>query len=220
MALASPNQGIHPAIGAVVWDYDGTLVDTRFADEMAIEELLRMDPAMGAGAEVYWALEGTPLVERLEAAWPGRLEETFAIFERPVAPREYPGIKRVLDRLQGEGVPQAVVSSRRREGLLWGLEVTNLLPYFETVISVTDVLRAKPDPEGLLEAFRRLGVRPSAAVYIGDSDVDIEAGRRAGATAWRATWCGPHPATSGGPILLRRPADVIDRLTARERDIS
>jgi HAD superfamily hydrolase (TIGR01509 family) len=200
-------------VDAVVWDYDGTLVATRFADEAAVAELVRRDPAAAAGAEVFWATEGQPIIQRLELAWPGRAAEVLPLFDQRVRPHLHRGVTSVLDELRRRRYPMAVVSSRRREPLEWGLAACGLRPYFSAVVGLEDVATPKPDPEGLLKAVRRLGVTPSRAVYVGDSEVDVEAGHRAGMTAWRAAWAAP-PLHEGprAPFLLLRPAEVLDRL--------
>jgi HAD superfamily hydrolase (TIGR01509 family) len=203
----------HPAIEAVIWDYDGTLVETRFADEAAVAELVRHDPAAAAGAEVFWATEGQPIIQRLELAWPGRAREVLPLFDQRVRPHRHRGVGPVLRRLRQRGMPMAVVSSRRREPLAWGVRAAGLRPFFDAVIGLEDVARPKPDPEGLLLAVRLLGAAPSRSVYVGDSEVDVEAGHHAGMTAWRAAWAvPPPPASPRAPFLLRRPAEVIDRL--------
>jgi pyrophosphatase PpaX len=107
-----------------------------------------------------------------------------------------------------------VVSSRRLEPLEWGLHACGLRSHFETVVGLDCVRQPKPDPEGLLLAASRLGVLPSRAVYIGDRDVDVDAGRHCGMTVWRATW-GLPPAgapASAGPRELASPAEVLSRL--------
>ncbi|HXA27355.1 MAG TPA: HAD-IA family hydrolase [Candidatus Angelobacter sp.] len=200
-------------VDAVVWDYDGTLVATRFADEAAVAELIRRDPAAAAGAEVFWATEGQPIIQRLELAWPGRAAEVLPLFDQRVRPHLHRGVTPVLEELRRRGYPMAVVSSRRREPLEWGLTACGLRPYFSVVVGLEDVATPKPDPEGLLKAVRRLRVAPSRAVYVGDSEVDVEAGHRAGMTAWRATWAAP-PEHAGSRVsfLLMRPGEVLDRL--------
>ena len=202
-----------PAIDAVIWDYDGTLVDTRFADEAAVAELISKEPAAGAGAEVFWATEGLPIIQRLELAWPGRARELLPLFDQPIPPRRHRGVRSVLERLRDRGLPMAVVSSRRRGPLDWGLRASKLRPYFDVVIGLEDVSAPKPDPEGLLVAARHLGVVPSRAVYVGDSEIDVEAGHNAGMTAWRAAWASPPSRQSSHtPFLLRHPAEILDRV--------
>ncbi len=212
-ALPSSQPLPDAAVDAVIWDYDGTLVNTRFADEAAVAELIRRDPAAAAGAELFWATEGQPIIQRLELAWPGRSREILPLFDQRVRPRRHRGVGIVLDELRARGMPMAVVSSRRREPLQWGLQASGLRPYFDAVIGLEDVGEPKPDPEGLLLAARRLGILPSRGVYVGDSDVDVEAGHRAGMTAWRAAWAAPPAGeASRTPFLLLHPGEVVERL--------
>jgi pyrophosphatase PpaX len=212
-ALSTTLPSASPQLDAVVWDYDGTLVATRFADEAAVAELIRRDPAAAAGAEVFWATEGQPILQRLALAWPGRVAEVLPLFDRRVRPHLHRGVSDVLAELHARGLAMGVVSSRRREPLEWGLAACGLRRYFDVVIGLEDVSVPKPDPEGLLKAVRRLGAAPSRAVYIGDSEVDVEAGHRAGMIAWRAAWASPPAADAPrAEFLLRRPHEVIERL--------
>jgi len=205
-----------PAVDAVVFDFDGTLVASRFVDEAAVAELVASDPAAAAGVETFWSLEGEPLVSRIELAWPDRAPEILPLFERPEAPRRFPGIIALLRKLDRAGLLMAVVSSRRLAALERGLDATGLRRHFPVVIGLEDVTRPKPSPEGLLLALARLGVPPAQAVFVGDSDHDVEAGRRAGVTVWRAVWGLPaaHPGAihPNGTLLLHRPEEVGDQL--------
>ena len=206
--------GPHPAaVDAVVWDYDGTLVDGRAADQAAVAELIRRDPSAGAGAELFWAAEGHPIIQRLELAWPGRVDAVLPLFDRRTRPRIFPGIRPVLAELGRRGLPMAVVSSRRQEPLEWGLRSTRLRHHFDAVLGLESVAAPKPDPEGLLLACARLGAPPLHSVYIGDGEVDVEAGRRAQMTVWRATWALPLDRRAPrSAIEVRRPREVLQRL--------
>jgi len=204
-----------PTFDAVIWDYDGTLVDSRGADEAAVAELVGRDPGSAAGAELFWALEGRPIIERLELAWPGRVDEVLSLFDRRISPTCFRGIPRVLAELGRRRLHLAVVSSRRLEPLEWGLVACGLRRHFETVVGLDCVSEPKPDPEGLLLAARRLGVRASRAVYIGDREVDVDAGRHAGMTVWRATWAlPPGSGVAPSPRELASPGEVLARLDA------
>jgi pyrophosphatase PpaX len=213
---ASPRPNSKPAVVAVVWDYDGTLVASRFADEAAVAELIHREPAAAAGAELFWSHEGEPLLTRIELAWPGRGAEILPLFEGQASPRRFPGITGVLEALRRRGLPMAVVSSRRRPALEEGLADTGLRSFFRAVVGLDDVREPKPNPEGLLTALGSLGVSPDQAVFVGDSHLDIEAGLRAGVIAWRATWGVQPVRESGAGILLRRPEEVIERLDRLE----
>ena len=208
---AAPEGRAPTPVEAVVFDFDGTLVATRFADEAAVAELIASDPSAAAGAETFWGHEGEPILNRIELAWPGRGAMVLPLFERQAPPRRFPGVVPLLQRLSRRGTRMAVVSSRRRAALHMGLAATGLGEFFPVVVGLEDVQAPKPSPEGLELALIGLGVSPSRAVYIGDNLLDVEAGRRAGMRVWRAAW-GLSAAFPNGVVLLRRPSEVLQHL--------
>ncbi|MGA8016853.1 MAG: HAD-IA family hydrolase [Candidatus Dormiibacterota bacterium] len=199
------------AVDAVIFDYDGTLVATRFADEAAVTELIAADPSAAASAPVFWDHDGEPLLVRIERAWPGRAAEVLPLFERQAGPRSCPGVQPMLRSLHRRGLLMAVVSSRRCAALDAGLAATGLRHYFQLVVGLEDVTEPKPSPEGLIQAMEGLKARPERTIYVGDNLLDIEAGRRAGVTVWRAAWCLP-PLSPDGVVELRTPTEVGRRL--------
>ena len=93
--------------------------------------------------------------------------------------RTFAGLEQTLDVLKRFGIALGIVSGARPE-VLDILREDGILDRFDTVILGADVARRKPDPEGILECLRRLGIAPDAAIYVGDSAVDIQASRAAG----------------------------------------
>ena len=108
----------------------------------------------------------------------------------------FPGIPDVLRRIRDSG---------KRLGLMTGVETVmmeftlrpfGLQTYFEELITADDVERGKPDPEGIVLALKRLGVKPKESIYVGDSPADVVAGRRAGVSTGAALW---SPENRGDP---------------------
>jgi HAD superfamily hydrolase (TIGR01509 family) len=175
------------AIDAVVFDLDGTLVDSRLA----------VTHAHRASFEAVSTLEELRGVSGLPA-FHERLAE--------LAPdlRPFPGIPELLAQLK---VPLAVVSGASREACRIVLDATGLAPCFEVVVSGDDVRKAKPHPEGLRLACSRLGVVPSRAVYVGDLQGDVAAARSCGAVAVSAGWAyGPTPEAD---YVLEHPDELL-----------
>jgi HAD superfamily hydrolase (TIGR01509 family) len=181
------------AAKAVLFDLDGTLVDT----VGAYVEIARL-AATAHGFEVteqhvrdslcrggsFWSdivpdahPEGPQLRRALTAhaarEWPRVLRERG---------RRLDGLLGTLDALKRKGLALAIVSGARPE-VLELLRDDDLLARFDAVVLGADVARRKPDPEGLLKALDRLGVAPADAVYVGDAPIDIEASRAAGMRA-------------------------------------
>ena len=78
----------------MVFDFDGTLVASRFADEAAVAELIGSDPGAAAGAAVFWAHDGEPLLARIELAWPGRTDRDPAPLRAARGAAPVPGDRR------------------------------------------------------------------------------------------------------------------------------
>jgi pyrophosphatase PpaX len=126
---------------------------------------------------------------------------------RTALPRPFPGVSDVLPELGRRGYKLAAITTRSRRTSLKTLEAAQLLAHFEAVVSWEDVERPKPHPDPVLLALARLGVASSEAVMVGDTGVDIEAGRRAGTKTIGGTY-----GLLGAAIAETAPDGVVDAL--------
>ncbi len=102
--------------------------------------------------------------------------------------RPFPGIVALLQTLAGRGVSLGVVSNKPHEMTTHMIRVLFPdIPFGFVAGESVDIPR-KPDPTGILTACAALGVAPSAAVYVGDTSVDIQAARAAGVRSVAVTW--------------------------------
>ena len=92
----------------------------------------------------------------------------------------FPGASELLRGLKSRGVKIALVSTKKGDTLEIIMERFGLLQELETVIGSADVRRPKPDPEGLLLAMERMGVKPEATLFCGDTVLDAGAAQNAG----------------------------------------
>ena len=178
------------AVRAVLFDLDGTLVDSvgayievarvataPFGLEVT-EEQVRMALAMGGsfwkGAVPQDRHDGDAIVKALSAhasrEWPRVLREHGRLFD---------GLVQTLDALKGLGIMLGIVSGARPE-VLELLRPDGILDRFDAVVLGTDVSRSKPDPEGIIKCLSQLDVAPDSALYVGDAPIDIIASRAAG----------------------------------------
>lgn len=176
---------------AVIFDLDGTLVDT--ADEfIPVVQNLRaehgrgpMDPerirasvSNGARALVSLGLdlpEDAPGFETKRL----RLLELYSELLGTVAV-VYPGIESLLASLTERGIGWGISTNKPRAYTEPLLERLDIRPPPGSVVCPDDVTHRKPHPESLYLNCRELGCAPHEAIYIGDHQRDIEAGRRAG----------------------------------------
>lgn len=182
-------------IGAVLFDVDGTLLDTRDAWIAAFDDGLAAVGAEGmAGSEGFrWI--GTP-IERIYAdrcgLSGGPLARAVAAFQASEAKsvgrgvRTFPGIASMLDALRPW--PLAAVTNKRQDTTLRALRAAGLEGRFAVVLGGDSVPRKKPAPDPVLQAAQSLGVGTAACMVVGDTEVDVAAGRAAGAVTVGVTW--------------------------------
>jgi phosphoglycolate phosphatase len=91
-----------------------------------------------------------------------------------------PGVDEMLKQLHGR-MPMAVVSARDEKGTMRFLEQYDLVKYFDTIVTGLSAVHTKPYPDPVLLAARKMNVLPENCLMIGDTTVDIRAGKSAGA---------------------------------------
>ena len=126
--------------------------------------------------------------------------------------RLYPGIAAMLDRLGTRGIAMAVVSNKPDD--MTQRVVETLMPEiaFGFVTGERDAIPRKPSPIGILTACHALGVAPSAALYVGDTTVDIEGARAAGVPSVGVAWGFRNPDTlraAGADHLVEHPDELL-----------
>jgi pyrophosphatase PpaX len=102
--------------------------------------------------------------------------------------RAYDGIPGVVAALRDRGHRLGIVTSKGDELAVRGLRHVGLRDAFETVVGCDSCRKHKPDPEPVHVALARLGATPDAAVFVGDSTHDIEAGNAAGVQTIGVVW--------------------------------
>ena len=199
-----------------LFDCDGTLVDSQFA---IIEAMTTAWAEHGLGepsAMAVRGLVGLPLVEAVARLLPGadaRLHERVAESYKAAfaAQRQrgdmqeplFPGIREVLDALDGAGVLLGVATGKSHRGLLAVLERHGLRDRFVT-LQTSDVGPGKPHPDMVLRALAETGADAGDTVVIGDTTYDIQMARSARVWAVGVSW-GYHAV----PDLEKAGADRI-----------
>src|SRR2546421_8808251 len=180
---------------AVLFDIDGTLLDTRDAWVAAFDAgLAAIRKASISGSEAsQWI--GTPIeVIYAERCGLAGDELTMAVreFQRVEAEsvhegmRAYPGIREALAYLAAWKL--AAVTNKRHDTSVEALRVTGLLPFFALVLGGDSVPRKKPAPDPILRAASGLGVQALECAVVGDTENDVRAGKAAGARTIGVTW--------------------------------
>jgi phosphoglycolate phosphatase len=191
---------------AVVFDLDGTLMDTHAAIVRCFQEAASPRQLDG---EAISSLIGLPLVEMFTKLLPtGDIPSLVASYssaypemDRRLS-RWFPGVIPLVDGLRERGCRCAIATSKSRAGLERVLAESGYGGRFSVAMSNDDVSNKKPHPDMLLTALARLEVAAQDAVMVGDTSYDITMGRAAGVRTIGVLW-GAH-----GPQRMAH-ADVL-----------
>lgn len=179
---------------AVLFDLDGTLVDTVEVRIAAWEEALAAaDLPTGRGRLApLIGLDGKRLAREIAALAGDPIDEARAevidrhsgeIYERlNHAPRPLPGVRRLIAELDRRGIVWAIATSSRKEQVAGSVTALGLARE-PMIVDASHVRHAKPEPDLLLLAARQLGVEPAVCWYVGDSTWDMVSAVAAGMIA-------------------------------------
>ena len=180
-----------PRIKALCFDVDGTLSDT---DDLYTQRISRFFPRILFPNPDHTARRFIMWIEAPGNALLG-LADTLGIDDQMVAvinwlsrrrrhtPRSFlliPGVDAMLAQLYGR-FPMAVISARDEHGTMAFLEQYDLVKYFDVIVTGLSAEHTKPYPDPVLLAAQKMNAAPQNCLMIGDTTVDIRAGRSAGA---------------------------------------
>lgn len=181
-----------------IFDLDGTLLDTLADLAASVNHALRAHGMEERSIDDVRRFVGNGVRKLVERAVPGgtantRFDDTLATFRQHYmehsldTTRPYPGVEDLLSELRRRGKRIAVVSNK------FYAATQELCRHFfgesvEVAIGEREDIRKKPAPDTVAEALRQLGVGKDGAVYIGDSDVDVETARNSGLPCISVLW--------------------------------
>lgn len=217
-------------IKAILFDIDGTLSDTdnhlvaRIVKPMSVLRGIippEKQKKLARGLVMFAETPGNFLYHQADHlgidALMFRLSEWISRHALPQRRRHFwiiPGVKGMLKHLASR-YPMAVVSARDREGTDAFLDQFKLGGYFQAVASSQTCRHTKPFPDPLLWAAERLGVNPGQCLMVGDTVVDMRAGRLAGAQT-AGVLCGfgtqRELEKAGADLILKKTPDLMDWL--------
>jgi pyrophosphatase PpaX len=181
-------------ITALLFDFDGTLLDTNELIIQTFQYVLDKNyPGKYKRIDILPFL-GPTLHETFDSVDP---ENTEALIEEYRAwnksmhdelSSEFDGVSETLKLLKTAGLKMAIVSTKKKDMVLRGLGLLDVEGVFDEVIAMDDVTKTKPDPEPILLALERLGIKADEALMIGDNYHDIVGGQNAGVRTAGVAW--------------------------------
>jgi beta-phosphoglucomutase family hydrolase len=175
-------------VNALIFDCDGTLADTMPAHYRAWVEILQ-PYGIDFPEKLFYSMGGMPTGKIVEKLFSSRSElpdvptltrqKEEAFLEKLGEIRPIEKVVEVARRNRGIA-PMAVASGGYRHMVELTLRQIGILDWFSVLVAAEDTTRHKPEPDVFLEAARRLGVTPAECTVYEDTDLGIEAARRAG----------------------------------------
>jgi pyrophosphatase PpaX len=177
-------------VKAILFDLDGTLVDSSEAIIKTVEKVLQSKGLTCNRAKVARMI-GLPLENIFSILAPNLSEQE--IWQLVHEYRKYymkhhlentiihPSAQMVLRRLKAKGFKLGIVTTKYKEPVMDVLSHFDISGLFDVIVTGYEVIRHKPAPDIVFEAAKRLGVNPEQCVVVGDSPLDVQAGKQAGA---------------------------------------
>lgn len=186
----------------VVFDFDGTLVDSAGCITLSVERALA-DCGRACDAASVRGHIGLPLDCIIRAASAGIADEAIdpviaayrghhAGLERELVAL-FPGAEEVVEALHAGGVRLAVATNKLTERARASLDRFGIADRFDAIVGADQVAHPKPHPDLVRHVLARTGHAPSAALMVGDTVWDVEMARQAGVASCAVTW-GNHDA--------------------------
>ena len=206
-----------------IFDLDGTLLDTLQDLAASVNYALRQHAMPEHSIDDIRRFVGNGVRKLMERAVPDGaqnplFESAFAMFRQYYmqhsldTTRPYDGIPEMLDELKRRGCRMAVVSNKMMAATQE--LIAHFFPQIEVAIGEHEAegIRKKPAPDTVREALRQLGVTTKNAVYVGDSDVDIETAYNSGLPCISVLWGfrdRDFLLSHGATILISRPEELL-----------
>lgn len=173
----------------IIFDFDDTIVSTKHKHIRSFIEAAKKSGLTIKKEEVK-KIYGLPTLVMLEKIFPDETKSTLKkiSLEKDKAYRKIvhsegikllPGIKSLLEHIRKKGVKTGIMSADKSKNIKLVLRKNGILEYFEEIIGADVVSSHKPNPDGLQKTAKKMKVKSKNCVFVGDSEYDMLAAKRA-----------------------------------------
>ncbi|MVO98084.1 HAD family hydrolase [Paenibacillus lutrae] len=206
-----------PVYETIIFDVDGTLIDTETAVLSSLQKMLKIDYnlhtelsdlafVLGIPGAAALPQLGIRDIARANERWNRYMKEFYSSIQ------VFEGIADLMSHLKNEGAVQGIVTSKTIEELNNDFVPFGLTQYLSHIVCADDTQRHKPNPEPLLKFLEISNAEPAASIYIGDTIYDYECARDAGVDFGLALWGCKNHNKIPAQYKFDKPQDLIKLL--------
>jgi haloacid dehalogenase superfamily, subfamily IA, variant 1 with third motif having Dx(3-4)D or Dx(3-4)E len=198
----------------VIFDVDGTLIDTEQASVFSLQKVLKEEAAIDPCPEDLSFIMGVTGVEALRRLGVRNADAMNDIWNQYLKGfyhlvSVFADMEGVLKELHSMGMKTGIVTSRTRQELSDDLNRFGLHKYLPYAVCADDTQNHKPDPEPICKFVEIVNVEPGRAVYIGDTVNDLLAARGAGVDFGLAMWGSKGKELAGSKYQFASPGEIM-----------
>lgn len=171
----------------IVWDFDGTLADSRPLIEAGMAHALDALGEPRARMAVWLKYVGLPVEEGIRRTFPEldldtvlKAYRSFGHADHEDLMKPFDGVDALLRELRGRGQAMAIATSKRRTPLLRQLEGFGWTGFFDPIVTPDEVTQGKPHPESLNLILKLTGLAADDLLMVGDTPFDLDMAAAAG----------------------------------------
>ena len=204
----------------VLWDMDGTVLDTLEDLAAAVNVSLRRFSLPEASTEAVRAGLGNGAAHLISCVCPEARREEVLAFYKPwydahcnIRTRPYPGVLPLMERLRARGVKQAIISNKP-DPAVQELAKSYFPGLLDSAVGESPTVRRKPNPDAVLAAVEQMGLAAADCVYIGDTEVDLATAKNAGMACIAVSWGfrSREQLLAAGATALAATAEELEKL--------
>ncbi len=208
---------------AIVFDLDGTLLDTLTDLAFSVNSVLRTFGYPEHAVDAYRYFVGDGIKAMVQRAFPKgtvdekNLKELVEAVEEEYSVRwidhtlPYPGVPEMLSYLENKDIPKAIFSNKPHKYTIKTVETFLPGRSFTAIYGIKEGIPRKPDPFGALKIIQQMGIEPHQALYLGDTGTDMLTATKGGLFPVGALWGFRSAAElleAGAKALLNHPLEI------------
>lgn len=219
-SLKRPKRIIKEDIDTVLFDFDGTVMDTNDVIMKSWQHTFKTLTGEEGDEKYILSTFGEILEDSMKRTFPNHDTKKVVEIYRSYHYGKFldlislfPGMEETLREIKNRNYKTALVTSRMSRTTMAAVDAFNLKEYFDEIVTMEDCTRFKPDPEPIEIALKRMDSKANNSVMVGDSLLDLGCAKNAAVPFVMVGW-----SVSVDPFSIKRP-DVSDLIISKAKDL-